>query len=133
VQPGRQRFRYALESHGTFDAAHAAAQGRAVASGVLAHPLHRLGPTAEGRLVAVEGDSVAVLHVRAASDGRGALVRLVNLGAELAAAHVRLGERLPSEAWRCGALEDDQEALAVGGSGAAVRLAPRQITTVRLI
>lgn len=133
IQPGLVQFRYVLETHGAFVAAHAASHGRLATTPVFVHPLAQTAAVTAGQLLTVTGDGVQLLHVKPADDARGLIVRLVNLGSQPVHARVQPGAAPVAAAWLTDALEHDRAPLAIEAGAAVVPLAPQQITTLRVL
>lgn len=133
-QPGVLTFKYELRAFDKFDPAAAAAAGLAAAHPVQLFPAVRCPNRREETLLSVRGDGVNVIHVKPAEDGRGVIVRLMNLLEATAEARITLPGRRIARAFATDALEGDATELAVEAGGAAsVALAPRAMRTIRII
>ena len=132
-QPGQIELRYSFVSHGPFDPAHAMLEGQLTRNPPVTHLVLDRAVPRRGKFLDALGDRVVVLHVKPAGDGRGTIVRLVNVGDKPSETTLALPASTLAKAWMCGTLEDDRTALELAGDVARCTLAPRQITTVRLV
>ena len=130
-QPGWQRFRYELTTHGPFDAARAAATGWEACSTVEVHPVLTAPTPLEQRLVEVEGAGVLPLAVKDAGNG-GIIVRLANISTTSAQACVRLSGKNVAEAFRTNTLEEDRQSLPVREGWAVMEMPPRSVAAIHL-
>ena len=141
-QPGLVRLRYGFLTSGVFNAASCLTRAQELIKAPIVHPSFTAdGPargalasgSSEGRLLVVEADpAVLVDHVKRAEDGRGVVVRLVNLGEAETVARIRPGGAPAVRAWACGTLEDDRREIPVVQGVAHVTLPPRLLTLTRL-
>jgi hypothetical protein len=90
------------------------------------------GPTS-GQLFTLLPEGAAEAHFRPASDGRGLIVNLRSLSLETREISLGLPARKLKAAFACSPLEVDTDALPVANDLAVLSLAPRTISTVRLI
>lgn len=132
-QPGLVEVRYSFSTHGPFRAADAELEGQQALNPPVTHLVLDDAAARGGRFVEVEGPDVVVTHVKPAEDGRGMIVRLVNLGAGPAPSKIALPGRAIAKAWACGTLEDNRIELGVAAGSALCQLPPREIRTIRLL
>jgi hypothetical protein len=140
-QPGLIHLRYQFATHGAFDPAWALKHGHGVARGVLAHPLMQCAAAESGSLVEVGGGAVHLLHLKPAEDGRGVIVRLVNVGAQAASAAITFPGRqvrqacltTPMEVDIEADIEGDQQALRVDGARVDLALPSMKIASLRVV
>ncbi len=132
-QPGLVELRYSLATHGRFDPARAVLEGQHVCSPPVTHPVFDSARARQGRFLEVQGEGVVVASVKPAIDGRGMIVRLVNLGDKPATARLSLPDHRVSKAWLCGSLEENRSRLPLSSGAAACELQPRQVATLRLV
>jgi hypothetical protein len=130
-QPGWQRFRYELTTHGPFDAARAAMAGWEACSTVEVHPVLTAPTPLEKRLVEVDGAGVLPLAIKDAGNG-GIIVRLANISTTSAQARVRLSGKNVAEAFRTNTLEEDRQSLPVREGWAVMEMAPRSVAAIHL-
>jgi alpha-mannosidase len=130
-QPGWQRFRYELTTHGPFDTMRAATAGWEACSTVEAHPVLTAPTSSEHRLIELDGAGVLPLAVRDAGDG-GIIVRLANVSNTSAQTRVRLSGKNVAKAFRTSTLEEDQQSLPVSRGWAVMEMSPRSVVAIRL-
>lgn len=150
-QPGVIRLRYFFLTSGSFDAARSMARAQELIHAPLVHPAFAAegaaeggrasnghtsdgrAPGREGRLLLVDAPpAVLVNHVKRAEDGRGVVVRLINLGTAETVARIRPGSAPAVRGWACGTLEDDRLELPVVNGMALITLPPRLLMLARL-
>jgi alpha-mannosidase len=132
-QPGFIHLRFGLRTSGAFDAAQTLQAARAFAVHPVAHPVNNLPDVTSGSLVELAGENVDLMHVKPAEDGRGAIVRLQNVGDVPTTARVKLAGAAVTQAFEATILEDDGAAVSVVDGYAEMELTPRRITTLRLM
>jgi alpha-mannosidase len=138
-QPGRVTARYVIQPYaGGFD------EGRAHRFGLEAInaapvmqqmgevPAETLELPASGSLLQLPDAPVLPIHVKAARDGEGVIVRLLNASDEPQTAVVRSGLLRIQGAELCNLLETPERALPVEADAVSVELPARGIGTLRL-
>ena len=83
-------------------------------------------------LLAWDRPNIVVETVKWAEDGRGIIIRCYESQRRRGPATLRTGFGL-AEAWRANLLEEDQEALEVGGDEVRLAVRPYEIMTLRLV
>ena len=138
-QPGLVYARYYLLPYrGAFDEARAHRFGAETAhSRLLAQHMGERATSpaqfpASGTLLELPAPPVLTLHVRAAGEGGGLLLRLQNAADE--AQQARIGSALLKirRAWRCDLFDRQQEEIAVRDGALAVALPPRRLAILHL-
>jgi hypothetical protein len=81
----------------------------------------------------VDAPDVVVESWKAAEDGRGTIVRLLETGARESRAQLQFPMLAVQKAWLANAMEEDEKEIAVTGSSVEVLLRPLQIVTVRIV
>ena len=132
TQPGTINLHYALLTHGTFDPVLISQQARAVTTPMLAHPAFCKDGKTEGRLLHFRGEGVTVQHVKPADDGRGIIVRLLNLKPHPVQAQIALDHRSAVTATLCNPLEENGQVLKTAGGVVSLEVPPRRLTTLRI-
>lgn len=141
-QGGEFTFRYLITSAATLLPANLARWGRAmmmpletsevIAQDKVGNPNRPLEPVPTSFLQ-VDAPGVVVEDWKAAEDGNGSVLRLL----ETAGAETKTVVRFPllhlQRAWLCTAVEDDVEEIPVQDSSVEVALRPHQIVTLRII
>ena len=131
-QPGVTMLRYGFLTAAAVTTAELMVNALEFIHAPIVHPAYRPEGADAGRLLVAEGNGVIVNHVKPAADGRGIVVRLLNVGTGPTVAHVRPGASPARESWLCGTLEDDRRSLRVVDGAAEVMLAPGLLTLVRV-
>ncbi len=67
-----------------------------------------------------------------AEDGRGTILRMVEIGGHATTATVRFARYAPHVATRCNAVEDDEAPLRLEGNALSLTLKPYEIVTARI-
>jgi alpha-mannosidase len=81
----------------------------------------------------VDAPDVVVEAWKAAEDGRGTIVRLLETGGRESKARLEFPMLAVQRAWLANAMEEDEKEIAVTGSTVEVALRPLQIVTVRIV
>jgi len=134
TQPGYITLHYAFLTHGKFDPVQMSQDAQSVSIPMLAHPAFCVDGKTEGQLLHVAGKGIVVQHVKPAADGRGFIVRLMNLKPHPVQVQIILGHRPATHAALCNALEEIQQPLKIVGvnGAAAFEVPPRRLTTIKL-
>jgi hypothetical protein len=131
-QPGIVELRYSLVSHGKFDPVRAVLEGQQTCNPPATHLVPENATPRQSKFLEIQGENVIVTHVKPATDHKGNIVRLVNLGSKPVIAYLATPQHKLEKAWLCSTLEDNRAKLTVKDGAAACALPPRQITTIRL-
>jgi hypothetical protein len=142
VQSGDYIFRYAVTSASDLSPTELARFGRAamtplevgelVPNDKFDDPERPLPPEASSFLE-VDAPNVVVVNWKAADDGRGTIIRLVETGGAAATARLTFPMFNVESAWRSNAAEENQQALNPTGHSLTVDLKPHEIATLRLM
>ena len=142
VQSGDFTFRYALTSGRELAPETLARFGRAAMTPFevdeltdqdkFDNPDRPLSP-APSSFLEIDVPNVVLVNWKAANDGRGSIVRLLETAGRSATAHLNFPSFSLQRAWRTNAAEEGQEALRVSGSSVEVPLKPHEIVTVRVV
>jgi alpha-mannosidase len=81
----------------------------------------------------VDAPNVVVEAWKAADDGNGTVLRLLETGGKESTTMLRFPMLQLQRAWLCNAMEEDSKELAVENSSVEVALQPHQIITVRVL
>lgn len=137
-QPGLITARYVMHPHrGPFDeaAAHRVGQSALHATPLvqqMGEPSTTRSLPAEGTLLNLPDGPVQVLHIKAATDGDGLIVRLLNAADDAQTATIGSALFRIADAETCDLMEQCQDALALTQGGVNLSIAPRRIAVVRL-
>lgn len=124
-QPGETILRYGFTTAAGLDAAVFMERALEHICPVIVHPAFAGDGAAEGRLLYLEGEGVLINHAKPAPDGRGVMVRLVNVQDRPITARLRVGHGPVTSAWICGTLEGNREQLPVVDGMVEIALPPR--------
>jgi alpha-mannosidase len=80
----------------------------------------------------IEGAGVVVENWKAAEDGNGSVLRLLETSGRESKALLRFPFFRLQRAWLCTAMEDDMSEIPVGDSSLEITLQPHQIATIRI-
>lgn len=149
AQGGEFTFRYVLTSADAFDAVRASRQGAEALNPVEVGEVTRndqrtVAPSANdgggipslrdvGAWLGVEPAAVHVVAWKAAEDGRGTVVRLLETSGSPTTASVSLRQARIAAAWRASAVEDDLERLTEADGRVRIPMAGFGISTLRLL
>ncbi|HXJ95565.1 MAG TPA: polysaccharide lyase family protein [Terriglobia bacterium] len=142
VQSGDFTFRYAVTSGPDLPPAELARFGRAAMTPLEMGELvpndkfddpERPLPPDPSSFLEIDAPDVVVVNWKAADDGKGTIVRLLEAGGATATAHLTFPMFNLERAWRCNAAEENQQALNPSGHSLAVDLKPHEIATLRII
>jgi alpha-mannosidase len=81
----------------------------------------------------LDGDGVDLETLKPAEDGNGYIVRLLETGGKTAVARLSSSLLAIDGAWRCNAVEDNQQEMATKDGGLEITLSPYSIVTLRLL
>jgi alpha-mannosidase len=142
VQGGRYTFRYVLTSGQALSPASLARLGRAtmtplehqqvISNDKEGDPTRPLSPSPQSFLT-VSSPDVVVENWKSAMDGRGTIVRLVEVGGESTPARLTFPLFHLQQAWTTNAVEQNQFPLKVEGNSLEVSIKPHQIVTLRVV
>jgi alpha-mannosidase len=142
AQGGEFTFRYVMTSGPTLSPGDLARFGRAAMTPLetdevidqdkVGNPPSPLEPVATSFLQ-VDGSGVVVENWKAAEDGNGSVLRLLETSGKESKVVLRFPLLHLERAWLCTAMEDDLKEIPVDGSSLEVTLQRHQIATVRLI
>jgi len=142
VQSGDYTFRYAVTSGSDLSPADLARFGRAAMAplelGALVpndkfdDPDRPLLPDASSFLE-VDAPNVVVVNWKAADDGRGTIIRLLETGGAAATARLTFPMFNVESAWRANASEENQRPLNPSGRSLTIDLKPHEIATLRVV
>jgi len=141
VQSGEFHFDYVLTSGATLDPPALSRLGRESLTplefGELTHNdkvgLRGSLPEAAGSFLSLGGDGVELDTLKPAEDGNGYIARLVETAGRSVTAHLSSGLLQIDRAWRCNAVEDNQQEIAARGNAVEIPISPHSIATVRLL
>ena len=74
-----------------------------------------------------------VVNWKAADDGKGSIIRLLETGGKAVTAHLNFPLFKLESAWSANAAEDNLEALSPSGHRLEVEVKPHQIVTLRVV
>ncbi|HEY6292376.1 MAG TPA: polysaccharide lyase family protein [Terriglobia bacterium] len=142
VQSGDYTFRYALTSGSDLSSAELARFGRAamtplevgelVSNDKFDDPARPLPPSPRSFLE-VDAPNVVVVNWKAADDGNGTIVRLLETGGSSATATLTFPMFNVGRAWMANAAEGNLEPLSPSGHSVTIGLKPHQIATLRIV
>jgi hypothetical protein len=142
VQSGDYTFRYAVTSGSDLSPSELARFGRAAMTplemGTLVpndkfdDPERPLPPNASSFLE-VDAPNVVVENWKAADDGRGTIIRLLETGGAAATALLTFPMFNVESAWRSNAAEENQQPLNPSGHSLTIDLKPHEIATLRVV
>jgi alpha-mannosidase len=81
----------------------------------------------------VDVPNVVVVNWKAADDGNGTIIRLLETGGSAATARLNFPLFNVEDAWRANAAEDNEQALNPSGHSVMVELKPHEIATIRVL
>jgi alpha-mannosidase len=141
-QGGEVTFRYAMTSGPTFAPGDLARFGREAMTPLetdevtdqdkVGDPPSPLKPVSTSFLE-IEGSGVVVETWKAAEDGNGSVLRLLETSGSESKAVLRFPFFHLKQAWLCTAMEDDLSEIPVGGSSIELTLQPHEIATLRIL
>lgn len=141
-QGGEITFRYVLTSGAALSPEKLARFGRAemtpletdrvIDQDKVGNPDRPLRPVATS-FMQVDAADVVVESWKAAEDGRGTIVRLLEIGGKAATARVEFPMLKLQGAWLSNAMEEDEKSIAVTGSAVEVAMQAHQIVTLRIM
>lgn len=141
-QGGEVTFRYVMTSGPTLSPGDLARFGRAAMTPLetddvidqdkVGDPPSPLEPALTSFLQ-VEGSGVVLENWKAAEDGNGSVLRLLETSGMESKVTLRFPVFRLQHAWRCTAMEDNLSEIPVGGSSLELTLKPHQIATVRIL
>jgi len=142
VQSGEYTFRYAVTSGRDLAPAELARFGRAAMTPLEVGELvpndkfddpERPLPPDSSSFLQVDAPNVVVVNWKAADDGKGTIVRLLETGGAAATAHLTFPMFSVESAWRSTASEENQQPLNPSGHSLTVDLKPHEIATLRIV
>jgi len=142
VQSGDYTFRYAVTSGRDLAPAELARFGRAAMTPLEVGELvpndkfddpERPLPPGSSSFLEVDAPNVAVVNWKAADDGKGTIIRLLETGGTAATAHLTFPMFSVESAWRSTASEENQQPLNPSGHSLTVDLKPHEIATLRIV
>lgn len=140
-EEGPFTFRYVITSGNTLGEAELSNFGKAemtpLEAGQLIHN-DKMGNPAEPLTTAptsflhVDAANVQLVNWKAAEDGNGTILRLVETGGTPATIHLTFPELVLSQAWQTNAVEENQQSLPVTPHELTVSVKPYEILTLRI-
>ncbi|HTZ47018.1 MAG TPA: polysaccharide lyase family protein [Verrucomicrobiae bacterium] len=140
-QGGEATFRYVMTSGSALAPQDLARLGRAAMTPLemdevidqdkVGNPARPLEPTPTSFLE-VQGSGVVAENWKAAEDGNGTVLRLVETAGAESNATVRFPMLKLQHAWLCTAMEDEIKEIRIGGSSLHITLKPHEIVTLRI-
>jgi alpha-mannosidase len=140
-QGGEATFRYVMTSGSALAPQDLARLGRAAMTPLEAdevidqdkvgNPTRPLEPTPTSFLE-VQGSGVVAEDWKAAEDGNGTVLRLIETAGTESNATVRFPMLRLEHAWLCTAMEDEIKEIRIGGSSLQIALKPHEIVTLRI-
>lgn len=141
-EEGPFTFRYVITSGSTLGDAQLSSFGKAemtpLEAGQLIHN-DKMGDPAEPLTTAptsflhVDAADVQLVNWKAAEDGNGTILRLVETGGTPATIHLSLPEFVLHQAWQANAAEENQQSLPVTPHELTVPVKPYEILTLRIV
>jgi hypothetical protein len=141
VQSGDYTFRYVLTSGRELSPEGLDRMGRAAMTPLelqqvlktdkYGNPERPLSP-APTSFLQVDAPNVAVENWKTAEDGRGTILRLVEVGGKSADVHLDFPLFNLQQAWRANAVEENQEELPVSAHSLEVKMRPHEILTLHV-
>jgi alpha-mannosidase len=131
-QPGFVQLRYAFNSQGKYDPAKISSEAQQVLNSPIVHQIAGCSEEQSGQFINVKGEGIKVTYIKAADDGEGIIVRLVNLNRTGILAELQIPGSTVSSAWRCTTQEENIESLNVENSKMKILLKPYKLTTIRI-
>ena len=141
VQSGDYAFRYAVTSGSELPAAELARFGRAVMTPLELGELvtndkfddpERPLPPDPTSFLTVDAPDVVVVNWKAADDGKGAIIRLLETAGTTATAHLSFPLFRIESAWRSNAAEQNEQSLSPAERTLTLELKPHEIATIRV-
>jgi alpha-mannosidase len=86
----------------------------------------------EGSFLNIDQPDVTLVTWKLAEDGKGTILRLLETGGQSAVANIEIPMLDVTSAWKCTAVEDNQERLEFAAHKVSVAIKPFQIVTIRL-
>jgi hypothetical protein len=86
----------------------------------------------EGSFLNIDQPNVNLVNWKLAEDGKGTILRLLETGGQSAIANIEIPLLDITAAWKCTAVEDNQERLEFNAHKLSVAIKPFQIVTIRL-
>jgi len=142
VQSGDYMFRYAVTSGRDLSPAELARFGSAAMTPLEVGELvpndkfddpERPLPPGPSSFLEVDAPNVVVVNWKAADDGKGTIIRLLETGGTAATAHLTFPMFNVESAWRSNASEENQQPLNPSGHSLTVDLKPHEIATLRIV
>ena len=142
VQSGDFTFRYAVTSARDLAPAELARLGRAAATPLELGELvpndkfddpERPLPPNPTSFLEVDAPNLVVENWKAADDGKGTIVRLLETGGSAVTAHLAFPMFEIASAWRANAAEENQRALRPSGHSLTIDVKPHEIVSVRIL
>lgn len=131
-QPGLIQIRYAFNSQGAYDPAKISSEAQQVLNSPIVHPVVSCTDEQSGQFLNVKGEGIKVTYIKAADDGKGIIVRLLNLNHSEIQSELQLPGKAVTAAWRCTTQEENIESLKVGSSKVKILLKPYKLITIRI-
>jgi len=141
-QGGQATFRYVMTSGASLTPGDLARFGRGAMTPLeigevidqdkVGNPDRPLEPAAVSFLQ-VDAPDVVVENWKAAEDGNGTVLRLLETAGTESEATLRFPLLQLKRAWLCTAMEDETKEIPVGGSSLKISLGPHQIVTLRIL
>ncbi len=132
-QPGLIQVRYAFNSQNDYDHVKISSEAQQVLQAPIVHQLVTCPDEQSGQFLNIKGEGIKVTYVKAAEDGKGIIVRLLNLTNNDVQSELHLPGKAITSAWRCTTQEEKIESLLVNSSGVKIKLKPFLITTIRIL
>jgi alpha-mannosidase len=142
VQSGDYTFRYAVTSGSNLSPAELARFGRAAMTPLEMGELvpndkfddpDRPLPPDPNSFLEVDASNVVVENWKAADDGKGTIIRLLETAGSASTARLTLPVFEVESAWRTNAAEENQQQLALDGHSLTLDLKPHEIATLRIV
>jgi alpha-mannosidase len=131
-QPGFIQLKYAFNSQDSYDPVKISSEARQVLNAPIINPIVSCSEEQGGQFINVKGEGIKVTYIKAADDGKGIIIRLLNLNPKEIISEIQLPGNSINSAWKCSTQEENIESLIVNRSKVKIHLSPYQITTVRL-
>ncbi|MFH1851773.1 MAG: glycoside hydrolase [Candidatus Neomarinimicrobiota bacterium] len=133
-QPGFIRLKYGFSTSNCFNPYASFVAGRAFATTVEVHPaMHVPQDRHTGQFLTIAGNNLAILYGKPATDGRGVIIRVVNLSSQAQSGKIGRGEGKIKSACLTSPLEVDQTELSVDDNQTTHVFQPYRITSIRIV
>jgi alpha-mannosidase len=131
-QPGLIRVRYAFNSQGAYDPVKISSEAQQIINAPVVHQVVSCPVEQNGQFLNIKSEGVKVTYIKASEDGKGIIIRLINLNRNETLSELQLPGKIIATAWRCSTQEKNIERLTVYNSNVKIQLKPYKLTTIRI-